>query len=515
MIGGAFGRTITRRDAPHPVYLFAHDTLRRTAEEQLGPDLLAGFRDRIHAWANDFAECGWPEPTPDYLLQGYPRRLEAAADLPRLAALAVDPKRHHRLLEATGGDAAALAEILAVQNLVLATDDPDLGLMSRLTVWRERLAARNANIPTDLPAVWAMLGSLDRAEALARGISDPIRRDEALGAVVEAAVAAGSFDAARAIAADIAQPDRRAWALVHVVEAAAAAGRPELATRVATTITDPHRRAWARVTVVEAAVAMGDLTTVDDAVTALSTVDDHLEAAALTTALRTVARAGHAAHAAELAYAVADPTLRGEALAALCDVAATTGDLDLAETMAAAIPDPDRRAWALPGVFLRAASAGDHDRAAAIARDLRPLRPWAARILTTVGALEPNHRELSDPATSAGSSPPSCSASSDEGTWAQPAQPQGSGLASEAPPTVPPRPEVRPDELPTPDPAPKTGPGERWCPWSSGRRSPPGGGIPSRRDVGHRSGAAAGSGGTRGPAGLDHQRPRGDAGRPR
>ena len=51
---------------------------------------------------------------------------------------------------------------------------------------RDQLTDRNANIPVDLPAVWAILGQLTRAEALATSITNPARQAEALARVAGA-----------------------------------------------------------------------------------------------------------------------------------------------------------------------------------------------------------------------------------------------------------------------------------------------------------------------------------------
>ena len=158
------------------MFLFTHETLREQAAERLGPGTLAGFAGRLHAWADGYRHRGWPAGTPAYLLRGYPRMLADAGDLDRLAALATDPARHHRMLDATGGDAAALAEITAAVALISTSRSPDLLAALRLAWHRDQLADRNAHIPVQLPAVWVTLGQPVRAEALARSIPDPSRR---------------------------------------------------------------------------------------------------------------------------------------------------------------------------------------------------------------------------------------------------------------------------------------------------------------------------------------------------
>ena len=58
------------------VYLFAHETLRVTAEEQLGSEL-ARYREKVHEWIGSYASAGWPDTTPGYAIRGYPRLLTA------------------------------------------------------------------------------------------------------------------------------------------------------------------------------------------------------------------------------------------------------------------------------------------------------------------------------------------------------------------------------------------------------------------------------------------------------
>ncbi len=88
-------------DAPR--YQFAHDLLAEHA--RANPDLAdREYRDRIHAWADTWAQAGWPDPRPDgtgtprYLLDTYPTTLFGDPHHPhllppepaRLTALASD-----------------------------------------------------------------------------------------------------------------------------------------------------------------------------------------------------------------------------------------------------------------------------------------------------------------------------------------------------------------------------------------------------------------------------------------
>ena len=185
------GRTFTRRAsrwAPETgpeVYLLGHEELQAAASRYLG-QRLAGYHDRLHGWADTYRARGWPPGTPEYLLSGYYRLLVTLSDLPRMIACAADPARHDRMLDLTGGDAAALAEIRTALDLIAAQDTPDLASALCLAYHRDQLTDRNTNIPAGLPAVWVTLGQVSRAEALATSITDPARQAEALAGVAGA-----------------------------------------------------------------------------------------------------------------------------------------------------------------------------------------------------------------------------------------------------------------------------------------------------------------------------------------
>ncbi|GAA0911646.1 trypsin-like peptidase domain-containing protein [Virgisporangium aurantiacum] len=339
-----FGRTVTTRDATWvpddtgPVYLFAHDTLRETAEEQLGHGLLANYRERIHDWADRWRTAGWPPHTPTYLLSTYPRIAAADGAWQRLAVCATDTRRQERLLATTGGDAASLTEIGNALNLAATQPEPDLPVVVELAVNRERLIARNSNAPTDLAAVWATLGHLDRAMAVADSITEKDRRDAAIVAVVEASTTAGFFDHAAQAAASITCPDRRAFALGHAVEVATDAGEFDAALTLADAVTDPERRGAALLWIAEAVPATAGV------VDRLARIDPATPMRA--SALRQIARAAAAAGD----YPTAVTTARSggpDALAAVVDAALARGDLDDALAAAESIEDPDRRGWAL------------------------------------------------------------------------------------------------------------------------------------------------------------------------
>ncbi len=214
------------------VYLFGHETLRDLAEDTLA-DVVASYRDRLHAWAEDYRDRGWPASTPGYLLRGYIRLLQAAGDSPRMVALATDRRRHDRLLAATHTDAAALTEVTTAQTLILTSTVSDLAALAVLAAHRDRLTARNSHIPASLPAIWARLGHIERAKTLARSLSTE-EQEEALG-LLAAVIASDDPAQAEELARRIDNEYVRAEALAKVAGAVVATD-PDRAEEIARTI---------------------------------------------------------------------------------------------------------------------------------------------------------------------------------------------------------------------------------------------------------------------------------------
>jgi hypothetical protein len=141
------GRSFTRRggywrpELTPEAYLLGHEELQPAAEELLGPEQLAFYRVRLHEWADGYRDQGWPAETPEYLLRGYFQMLVGQSDIERLITFATDHVRHGRMLDASGGDAAALAEIAATQDILVAAADVDLKSMACLAMHRDYLTS--------------------------------------------------------------------------------------------------------------------------------------------------------------------------------------------------------------------------------------------------------------------------------------------------------------------------------------------------------------------------------------
>lgn len=363
MISGLSGRSLRDRYGSadiHPdrprVFLFAHETLRELAEQQLGAGLPA-YRDRIHQWAEAFEAGGWPADTPGYLFRGYPRLLSALGDLSRLTACALDTARHDRMQNLTGGDYLALSEVTAAQELNLA-GDPDLDRAVRLSMRWDDLTRRSSTLPLNLPAVWAAAGEPVRAENLARGLIGPERQATALLLVAENLRSRAAADRLLTLvwnlSEDITSRTDRLRAQESVVRALAYGGDPRRAERLALTLDDESQEALL-CTVAFVLAQDGDRQAAEELVTKLR--QPYFRAQALASVGLAAAYAGEVdeAHswwraaeeaASSVTWSSGDDMVR----VMVAELIARSGDLERAVVAARRITSPTQRVDALTAI---------------------------------------------------------------------------------------------------------------------------------------------------------------------
>ena len=388
-LGSVFGRSLRTRlltdvppDRAEPVYLFAHETLRELADQELGSDL-GDYRELVHRWADTYHQRRWPADTPRYLGRPYSRLLTRIRDLARLVQLVIQPERHDRMLAVTFTDAAALAEITDTQQLLLDAPEPDLTALALIAVERYRLSLRNDDLPVQLPALWVHLGQPHRAEQLARSITDPARQAGALTAVAKALAAAGQPERAEQLARSITDPARRAGALIGVAQAWVAVGQPERAEQLARSITKSDRQMSALTAVAKALAAAGQPERAEQL--ARSITDPARRAGALIGVAKALAAAGQPERAEQLARSITDPARRAGALIGVAKALAAAGQPERAEQLARSITDPARRAGVLTEVAQAWVAVGQPERAEQLA-----------------AAAEQLARSITDPARRAG-----------------------------------------------------------------------------------------------------------------
>lgn len=402
--GRTFSSRTVGRGLPNtpPVYVLAHEQLQQDATRMLGPNRLAAYRQRLHEWASGYRERSWPVSTPEYLLRGYHRLLRETHEIGLLVDSGLDRARHARMLDLTGGDTAALAEVTAAQDTLHAQVEPDLVAITRLAAYRDDILDRNLLIPTKLPEAWSKLGHYARAETLAKMLPEPAHA-RALAAVARAATSAlvtaqprndTDNSARRAISGRQAPGPRRNTRDINArrnnklkdVETAISTGDFDKAEALADSIHQPQQRHRAKLAVVRA-VASSDGTRAEKI--ARRTRNPRWLAQALVELVVPIVDAGDQAHAEELAAEaeklsrIAVPTQRLDVVTTVATALATVGDVAGAEQLARVLDNPHEQARALAEVVTAVVATGQVERAAALAEDI--IDPvWRATALMRV-----------------------------------------------------------------------------------------------------------------------------------
>ncbi|MFB9602344.1 hypothetical protein ACFFTQ_05060 [Streptomyces roseofulvus] len=179
------------------VHVIADAGQRQRVTDAAGELITADCAAALHAWAESYRVGGWPDGTPEYLLDGYFRLLESTGDVHRMTACGTDRARHARLRALTGGDVAAMHEVAVCQAALAAQDAPDLAAAAVLALLREELTGRGDWLPTSLPATLAAAGDPVRADQLARSFDAPARRTAAFTGLTLALLSEGRLAQAR------------------------------------------------------------------------------------------------------------------------------------------------------------------------------------------------------------------------------------------------------------------------------------------------------------------------------
>jgi hypothetical protein len=409
LIGSRLGRTWRADDRYNALeesdraYLFAHETLRDAARSELGTQVTV-YRARIDGWAGDYQTRGWPADSPRYLLRPYGRLLAAERSVGQAFMLAADWARQDRMLADTGGDAAALAEIDAAQELLLAEPEPDLAQLLALAFFRDRLTERSTRLPPALPAVLAQLGYARRAEELARSLVYTGSRVQALG---ELAVVMTGTDRPRAQrlldeAERTARGDdhwSRASTLRDLAGYMARAGEYDRAEQVARApATEQYQaEALAEVALAVAAADPGrSRRLAAEAAHLASGISDPMRADPVERLLASAAaRAGDADRGQQLAVGIGRPWVQAAAMRDVSAILASSGQYDRAGQLAARITSPSTRAGAMADLA-KAVATSDPDRARMLATEAEQAasapRDWTSRaeIAAAIAAVDPD-----------------------------------------------------------------------------------------------------------------------------
>ena len=212
---GASGRLLSPGPTDRETrFALAHDTLR---EELLdGPGLDAAETDtaRLLVMADEYAERGWPENTPDFLLDEYPSLLARRGDVPRLTATLLSSEWRDLAQRRTG---TVLSAAAALRRAITAiSDDPaaDLAVLLLLAAQLDQLNPPPDYHTASLVTAWAQAGELEYAEHVALRLADPIERCQKLIDLAAMAAEAGPRERAVRLldrAAESARDVRAGW----------------------------------------------------------------------------------------------------------------------------------------------------------------------------------------------------------------------------------------------------------------------------------------------------------------
>ncbi|WP_156893045.1 hypothetical protein [Actinokineospora enzanensis] len=211
LLDSVAGRTFMPRSVRgNKAYILGHEALQASAEDFIGAAALTGYFHCLQTWADRYREAEWPDSTPDYLAEGYPRLLMETNDVDRLVCLATDQFRHE-WLHRIAVSAAALADINLAKALV-----NDLPRMARLALHTGLLLERRDQIPPELAGLWLAVGRRDHADNLLAGFDTPLLRAEALASMITVAPELDAVNEVVSICARSLGPYDQARLLSHV-----------------------------------------------------------------------------------------------------------------------------------------------------------------------------------------------------------------------------------------------------------------------------------------------------------
>jgi tetratricopeptide (TPR) repeat protein len=279
------------------------------------------------------------------------RNVNIPARLPALWADLGQPGRGANLAAAISEPDTQLEALTHLVAAVAAAGDRDLArqLADRgVALARGRDSRMAAHALAHLAVALAAQKDLDHATVVLGRITDrAVWADAAAGVAIRAAWA-GEFDRAEAMARDITEPYERAMVVIELADAVADSGNRDRARHLA-----------------------------GRAERLLADITEHLRSQLLAALARVVRRAGQPQRARDLvdraealAHLVDYPRLRAETLTAVAVGLAGVGEVDRAIDLAGRDLDPDQRFEVLVRIAAVVLEAGDDERALALARDI-------------------------------------------------------------------------------------------------------------------------------------------------
>jgi hypothetical protein len=319
------------------IYTFTHEELLFASKSIFGAAVLQQRRSLIEQWADRYQQADWPPETPDYLLTGYGLMLADAQSVSQMIALAIDSKRHERMLDIAEGHASALREIDTAGQMMVGKTPDNLNAALRMAIERQNVAS-GQRVSFAVINTWVAVDQTGRAEALARSIDNERKMTRALVVLLVALTRYRHSELAERILGTVSDPDWADNALALMAREAARWRDVPRAAQLAGRIVHRPFAENAFAAVIGAASDAGDFEWAEELLRS-EIIEERPKAKAVASIVAAQARMGDPATALTRASAELNPLVRQVALDALARVIAARPDSEIFDDVLAEITD--------------------------------------------------------------------------------------------------------------------------------------------------------------------------------
>ncbi len=197
LTSGASGRLLSPGPrARRTRFALAHDTLREELLEHADPEAAETDIARLLVMADQYAAQGWPEDTPDFMLDEYPSLLAHRGDMRRLTATTLSPEWLDLARSRTNTVLSAAAALRRALTAIAGDPAADLATLLLLAGQLDELSPPPSYHTASFVTAWAQAGELEYAEHVALRLIEQAERGRKLIDLAAMAADAGSRDRA-------------------------------------------------------------------------------------------------------------------------------------------------------------------------------------------------------------------------------------------------------------------------------------------------------------------------------
>ena len=162
-----------------------HEELAVALAERLSPTQRRRAEECLLAWCRRYAEAGWPEDTPDYVLANVVGHVGRSDDY-ELAVLLVSRRRLELMLTRTPSFSVLSADTSAVLEILTRQSAPDIPAEIGTALAALNIRELAATVPPSLLPLLVATGETAKAEAYATLVGEPLQRCQAFQAIATA-----------------------------------------------------------------------------------------------------------------------------------------------------------------------------------------------------------------------------------------------------------------------------------------------------------------------------------------